>query len=92
MKAAAKLQKVAEAVAKRVAKAASIHPCQNAHQKNNDQEVPDPTIKSNVDGNEGPILARERPRPRRVQQPMVIEMVEMGPIHKSGRHHNGNVT
>ena len=62
-----KLQKVAEAAAKRVAKAASIHPRQNAHQKNNDQEVPDPTIESNVDGSKGPILARERPRPRRVQ-------------------------
>ena len=58
---------------------------------NKDQEVPNPTVESNVDGNEGPVLVRQRPRPRRVQRPMVTEMVEMGPIRKSGRHRNGDV-
>ena len=63
MKAAAKLQKVAEAAAKRAAKEASVRP-QNTHKQNKDQEVPNPTVESNVDGNEGPVLARQRPRPR----------------------------
>ena len=64
LKAAAKLQKVAEAAAKRAAKEASVRPRQNTHKQNKDQEVPNPTVESNVDGNEGPVLARQRPRPR----------------------------